>query len=85
MESIMLKVNGEDVLVQVEGNETLLSILRERLDLTGAKPGCGTGDCGACKVLINGEAVNSCLIQAKKVVGKDIQTIESLARPDRIN
>ena len=79
MESIELKINGEVKSVQVEKNWTLLSVLREVLDLTGAKCGCNTGDCGACKVIIDGEAVNSCLVLAPKAVGKDIWTIEGLS------
>ena len=79
MESIELKINGEVKSVQVEKNWTLLYVLREVLDLTGAKCGCNTGDCGACKVIIYGEAVNSCLVLAPKAVGKDIWTIEGLS------
>ncbi|MDR3575861.1 MAG: (2Fe-2S)-binding protein [Anaerolineaceae bacterium] len=79
MESIVLNINEQDVSVSVEKNTTLLYVLREILDLTGAKPGCNTGDCGACKVIIDGEAVNACLIQAQKAVGKRIQTIEGLS------
>ena len=79
MESIELKINGEVKSDQVEKNWTLLYVLREVLDLTGAKCGCNTGDCGACKVIIDGEAVNSCLVLAPKAVGKDIWTIEGLS------
>jgi aerobic carbon-monoxide dehydrogenase small subunit len=79
LESIVLNINEQDVPVSVERNTTLLYVLREILDLTGAKPGCNTGDCGACKVIIDGEAVNACLIQARNAVGKRIQTIEGLS------
>ncbi|NCE63960.1 (2Fe-2S)-binding protein [Pseudoflavonifractor sp. 524-17] len=79
METIELKINGEVRTVQVEKNWTLLHVLREVLDLTGAKCGCNTGDCGACKVILDGEAVNSCLVLAVKAVGQDIQTIEGLS------
>ena len=79
METIELKINGEIRSVQVEKNWTLLYVLREVLDLTGAKCGCNTGDCGACKVIIDGEAVNSCLVLAPKAVGKEIETIEGLS------
>lgn len=79
METIELKINGEMRTVQVEKNWTLLYVLREVLDMTGAKCGCNTGDCGACKVIIDGEAVNSCLVLAPKAVGKEIETIEGLS------
>lgn len=79
MESIELKINGEVKTVQVEKNWTLMYVLREVLDLTGAKCGCSTGDCGACKVIVDGKAVNSCLILAPKAVGKEIETIEGLS------
>lgn len=79
METIELKINGEVKTVQVEKNWTLLYVLRDVLDLTGAKCGCNTGDCGACKVIIDGEAVNSCLVLAPKAVGKEIETIEGLS------
>ena len=79
METIELVINGEAVTVAVEKNWTLLYVLREVLDLTGAKCGCSTGDCGACKVILDGKAVNSCLVKATAAVGKPIQTIEGLA------
>lgn len=79
MEEIELYINGESRLVRVEKNWNLLYVLREVLDLTGAKCGCSTGDCGACKVIIDGEAVNSCLILARNATGKKIETIEGLS------
>lgn len=79
MEEIELYINGESRLVRIEKNWNLLYVLREVLDLTGAKCGCSTGDCGACKVIIDGEAVNSCLILARNATGKKIETIESLS------
>lgn len=82
MLSIQLYINGETRNVMVEPQWTLLYVLREILDLTGAKCGCGTGDCGACKVLIDGKAENACLIQARKAQGKQIETIEGLTAPD---
>jgi len=85
MENITLHINGEDVQVGIEKNETLMYVLREILDLTGVKCGCSTGDCGACKVIIDGEAVNSCLIQARNAVGKNIETIEGLATPEGLH
>lgn len=85
MESIVLDINGEAVPVDVEKNWTLLFVLREVLDLTGAKCGCSTGDCGACKVILDGKAVNSCLVKATAAVGKKIQTIEGLSRGPRLH
>lgn len=79
MEEIELYINGESRLVRVEKNWNLLYVLREVLDLTGAKCGCSTGDCGACKVIVDGEAVNSCLILARNATGKKIETIEGLS------
>lgn len=80
MEELKLNINGEETTVQAERNWTLLYVLREVLDLTGAKCGCNTGDCGACKVIIDGEATNACLVLARNAVGKTIETIEGLSR-----
>jgi carbon-monoxide dehydrogenase small subunit len=77
--SISLLINGKTNHVTVDRGSTLLDVLREELDLTGAKYGCGTGDCGTCKVLVDGEAVNACLVRAAKAVGKEIVTIEGLS------
>lgn len=79
MEKIEVTINGNDMTLMVDEKWTLLYLLRDVLDLTGAKPGCNTGDCGACKVIIDGEAKNSCLIRAHKVDGKNIQTIEGVS------
>ena len=79
MEEIVLNINGRDYSIKVERNWTLLYVLREVLDLTGTKCGCNTGDCGSCKVIIDGEAVTSCLIRAEKAVGKKIETVEGLS------
>ena len=65
MEQVSLDINGKKTQVSIEKNWTLLFVLREVLGLTGAKCGCSTGDCGACKVIIDGEAVNSCLVLAR--------------------
>ncbi len=85
MEEITLQINGEQETVQIERNWTLLYVLREVLDLTGAKCGCNTGDCGACKVILDGEAVNSCLVLARNAVGKQIETIEGLAKGTQLH
>ena len=74
-----LTVNGQLHTVAVEPFETLLDVLREKLHLTGTKKGCNVGDCGACTVLVDGEAMNSCLLLAAEMEGKAVTTIEGLA------
>ena len=76
---IDLTVNGRACELLVDAHRTLLDILRDQLGLMGAKRGCGHGNCGACTVLMDGKAVNSCLILAGDVGGKSITTIEGLA------
>ena len=85
MEVFRLTVNNRIFEVQARPNATLLSVLRDQLDLTGAKCGCGTGDCGACTVLLDGEAVRSCIVPVKNAVGKQIITIEGLARGSELH
>lgn len=75
-----LLVNEKKISVDAQEGESLLSVLRDRLDLTGSKYGCGEGSCGACTVLINGAAVRSCILPASNAVGKEITTIEGLAK-----
>jgi carbon-monoxide dehydrogenase small subunit len=77
---IRLTVNGEQREVLVEPRQTLLDMLRYDLGLTGAKEGCGDGNCGSCTVLVNGQAVNSCLVFAVEMDGQDVTTIEGLAQ-----
>jgi carbon-monoxide dehydrogenase small subunit len=76
---IHLRVNGEERDVFVTPNETLVEVLREELELTGTKMGCGEGACGMCTVLIDGRTVRSCLTLAVEAQGRDIVTIEGLA------
>lgn len=78
---INLTVNGKMHILEVEPQERLLDMLRLKLKLTGAKEGCGEGECGACTVIMNGEAVNSCMILAYQARDAEILTIEGLA-PD---
>ncbi|RYD04890.1 (2Fe-2S)-binding protein [Desulforamulus aquiferis] len=75
---ITLNVNGENRSVYVRHADTLLYVLREKLGLTGAKPGCLNGDCGACTVDVDGESIKSCLMLAVEAVGKKITTVEGL-------
>jgi carbon-monoxide dehydrogenase small subunit len=77
---IALTVNGKPCEVDVEAQWTLLHVLRNELRLTGTKKGCGTGECGMCTVIVDGRAVNSCLILAMLADGKEITTIEGLSR-----
>ncbi|MHA1329836.1 MAG: (2Fe-2S)-binding protein [Candidatus Hodarchaeales archaeon] len=76
---VTFKVNKKQYTMDIEPKESLLSILRERLDLTGVKNGCDQGHCGACTVVMNGKAVKSCLIRGKKIDGADILTVEGLS------
>ena len=81
---VVLNVNGETHTVMVEPRWTLLHVLRDRLGLTGTKPGCERGECGACTVLIDGVARYSCLTLALESAGKQVTTIEGLLRGDEL-
>jgi aerobic-type carbon monoxide dehydrogenase small subunit (CoxS/CutS family) len=85
MARLILHVNGAAREVEVAPAETLLSVLRDTLDLTGAKYGCGEGQCGACTVLLDGQAVKSCQVRASAVKDKAITTIESLEQNGRLH
>lgn len=84
-ETIDFFLNGEPVSVQDRGNESLLYLLRERLGILSVKEGCGVGECGACTVLLDGRAVNACLVAAGKVRGRRVITIEGLSSEDRLH
>ncbi len=75
---IMITLNGKGVTLDVPEHRLLLDLLRDEIGLTGTKEGCGTGDCGACTVLLNGKPVNSCLVLSGELDGADIVTIEGL-------
>lgn len=75
---IAFTVNNENVVVEVDPKWTLLYLLREVLELTGTKEGCGEGECGACTVIVDGNAINSCLYPVMEAEGKCITTIEGL-------
>lgn len=76
--TLTFTVNGNDVTVTVPPGKPLLWVLRDDLNLTGPKPGCETGECGACTVLVDGEPVNSCLMFAAQADGRKVTTIEGL-------
>jgi len=83
--SVLLTVNGNPQRVDAPSDETLLSVLRNRLELTGTKYGCGEGQCGACTVLIDGQAVVSCQTPVSEAAGRKIVTIEGLAQNGRLH
>lgn len=82
---ITLTVNGERHELLIEPNVTLLDAVRDELRLTGAKEGCGTGDCGACSMIVDGRLVTSCLMLAVEAEGANITTIEGLARDGELH
>ena len=82
MINLKLNVNGKDHILEVEDSMRLLDILRDELRLTGTKEGCAVGECGACTVIMNGDAVNSCLILATQANNSTIETVENLEQDD---
>ena len=85
MATIRLAINDKNYSVDVDPQTSLLTVLREHLDLTGSKYGCGEGQCGACTVLIDGKAQRSCITRVSSASGKQITTIEGLAKGDRLH
>lgn len=79
---VTTKVNGDTVEFLADPRETLLDCLRDHLGLTGSKEGCGTGDCGACSVVLDGRLVSSCLVLGVEAEGKSIETVEGMAEAD---
>jgi carbon-monoxide dehydrogenase small subunit len=84
-QSISFKLNNKPVTVEVNGDESLLSVIRTNLDMTGTKYGCGLGYCGACTVLIDKEPVRSCMMYIEDVAGKEVLTIEGLAQGEELH
>jgi len=80
--NVTFNLNSESITFRDSENLTLLTLLRDHLGLTGTKPGCEVGDCGACAVLVDGQLENSCLLKVKDLSGKNVITIEGLAGPD---
>lgn len=82
---VTCQVNGDSVEFLADDFQTLLSALRDELNLTGVKEGCGTGDCGACSVIMNDELTCSCLVFAPEAQGAEITTVEGLATPEHLH
>ncbi len=82
---IALKVNGRPVQIEIDIRESLLDVLRDRLQFTGVKQGCSVGECGACTVLIDGVPVNSCIYLAAWADGKSVTTVEGIAQDGRLS
>jgi carbon-monoxide dehydrogenase small subunit len=80
--AVSTTINGDSVEYLCQPDETLLDVLRDRLGLTGAKEGCGTGDCGACSVILDGRLVCSCLVLGAEAEGLTVETIEGMADGD---
>ena len=87
MKNVLMKttINGKQVELDVRPNMTLLDFLRDEMGLTGTKRGCEVGECGACTVLLNGQAVNSCLILVPQIDGQEILTVEGLAQGEKLH
>ncbi|MDO8690921.1 MAG: (2Fe-2S)-binding protein [Dehalococcoidia bacterium] len=80
MQTIHLRLNGRPLEVRAEPHETLLDLIRDRLGLTGTKKGCDEGDCGCCTVILDGKAVDSCLVLGVEADGHSVETVEGLAQ-----
>jgi len=85
MANVSINVNGVKRTASVPPETTLLRLLRDEFQLTGAKLGCDVGDCGACTVIVDGKSVNSCLMLASQADGREVTTIEGLATMDRLH
>lgn len=85
MVNISFFINGKSVSMEVAPHESALQAIRDRLKLKGAKEGCGIGECGACTILVDGAAVNACLMLAPQMDGRSILTIEGVAEDDRLS
>ncbi len=82
---VTTRINGDDVEFLCDPRESMLDVLRDRLGLTGAKEGCGTGDCGACSITLNGRLVCSCLMLGAEAQGQEIGTVEGIATGEQLH
>ncbi|BDU76760.1 xanthine dehydrogenase subunit XdhC [Mesoterricola sediminis] len=85
LRKISFTVNGRPVAIEIDVRESLLDVLRDRLEYTGVKQGCSVGECGACTVLIDGTPVNSCIYLAAWADGKEVRTIEGIAQDGQLS
>ncbi len=83
--AVSTTINGDDVEFLCQSEETLLDVLRDHLGLIGAKEGCGTGDCGACSVIVDGRLVCACLVLGAEAEGRRIETVEGMAIGDKLH
>ncbi|THF56497.1 (2Fe-2S)-binding protein [Ollibium composti] len=83
--AVSTTINGDSVEYLCQPDETLLEVLRDRLGLTGAKEGCGTGDCGACSVILDGRLVCSCLVLGAEAEGRQVETVEGMAHGEQLH
>lgn len=83
--TVKTKINGRTYEISILPNQTLLELLRDDLGLSGTKCGCEIGECGACTVLLDGKAVNSCLVLAPQIDGKEIMTVEGLMKEGKLD
>ena len=82
---VTTRVNGDEVEFLCDSTQTLLDVLRDEMGLTGSKEGCGSGDCGACSVILDGRLVCSCLVLGAECEGRDVETIEGMAKGDQLH
>ncbi|MGX9142995.1 (2Fe-2S)-binding protein [Mesorhizobium sp. 128a] len=83
--AVSTTINGDHVEYLCQPDETLLDVLRDRLGLTGAKEGCGTGDCGACSIILDNRLVCSCLVLGAEAEGRIVETVEGMAHGDKLH
>ena len=83
--AVSTSINGDEVEYLCQPEETLLDVLRDRLGMTGVKEGCGTGDCGACSIIVDGRLVCACLVLGAEAQGSEIETIEGMAEGEKLH